>query len=185
MRKSLSLFEKHIDVLGVNRDWYHDKYIEDKNWIVDNNISIPQQLKVLHTTKEGYKVVKTTADLCDYGLPVSCYLYSMMLEHQYIMIDDIFIELISNNAKKVVIAHERGHLNNKHYLNAKDIIVDDINKEIEADAFAVSLYGKEIVVSALEEILVAIISILDKDQRDLVEGLSEVIETRISAILNK
>lgn len=185
MRTNLNLFEKHIEVLGINRDWYYSKYTEDKKWMVDNNISAPQHLPVLYTTKEGYKVVKATADLADYGLPVSCYLYSMMLDYQYIMIDDIFIDLISDDAKKVVIAHERGHLNNKHYLNAKDIIVDDINKEIEADAFAVSLYGKEIVISALEEILVAIISILDKDQKDLVKGLSEVIETRISAVLNK
>ena len=185
MRKNLNLFEKHIDVLGINRDWYYAKYTENKQWMLDNKISSPQQLPVLHTTKENYKVVKATADLCDYGLPVSCYLYSMMLENQYIMIDDIFIDIISDDAKKVVVAHERGHLNNKHYLNAKDIVVDDINKEIEADAFAVSLYGKEIVINALEEILVAIISILDKDQKDLVKGLSEVIETRINAVLNK
>lgn len=185
MRKNLNLFEKHIDAIGINRYWYYDKYIEDKQWIHDNKVSIPQQLPELYTTKEGYKVVKSTGDLCDFGLPVSCYLYSMMLEYQYIMIDDIFLDLISDDAKKVVIAHERGHLNNKHYLNAKDIIVDDINKEIEADAFAVSLYGKDIVANALEEIFVAIISVLSEDQKDLVEELSKIIETRISAILNK
>lgn len=184
-QKTLGLFEKYFEsMVEKNNEWYMNKYEKSLVYMQDNNISDPCQLEVLDVTEEGYKIINATADLVTVGMPLACSLISEEYSDKYIIVDDAFEELLSDTCKNVVIAHERGHLVYGHLENATGIL-DDIEKEIEADSLAVKLYGKETTALALEELFATVVSLLTIYHEDTIKEIANIMEIRINAILNK
>ena len=185
-RKEIRLFEEVENLIGVNNEWYNRKYEQELEYVIDNNIDNIEKLEVITTTKEGYKVVKCTVDLANAGAPIACAVKISGITDKYIVIDDLFYKL-STMAKQFVLTHEIAHLKFGHLdgLGDEGGILDDIEKEIEADGLAVKLFGKEVTIKSLKEVTRLVVSIIDKENVDTVKHLCEIMERRIEAIRNR
>ena len=67
------------------------------------------------------------------------------------------MDLLDEDELFAILAHEDGHLKHRHFENVQktnlvqNFIMDDIDKELEADSYAVSLVGKKVLKKALKK----------------------------------
>ena len=105
-------------------------------------------------------------------------------------------EILTPEELKAVLLHEEGHLIHRHLekINSRDVIQDtsgqnilvDVNAEIEADAYAASRVGKEIVKKAITKLVIKVADICMSRKPDLNYSdflFDPVFRARINALM--
>ena len=123
-----------------------------------------------------------------------------MLTHQAVVINTSVLEGLTHNELLAVLFHEIGHIHYGHLTNVTTTVtsekgirvMDDNAKELEADAYAAQMVGKEHMASAFEKIIKKIVTRLAKENnvsekeaaQRMPPELSEKLEARYMALTN-
>lgn len=92
-------------------------------------------------------VYDSTALCCEGGIKFAALVKISDNEDDYVIITDCYYEyLLDEQDRKVVLAHEMGH----YYDIINGLLPEDyLEREIRADSFAASIYGKQAVLDLL------------------------------------
>ena len=181
MLLNTNLYESLKNTVGTNSEWLYDKYLENRNQMQEMQITAIEDLPIVDKIN-GYDIIKATAVMYEAGVFIAASVVTVE-GNTVILVDDAF-ELLTESTKAIVIAYELGHLE-KHHLEDGEGILSDINKEIEADQYAASLYGYKETAKALEEVMHFYVTLIPEDAVDDVKTVLDIMETRINALLNK
>ena len=181
MLLNTNLYESLKNTVGSNSEWLYNKYLENCDQIQEMQITAIEDLPIVDKIN-GYDIIKATAVMYEAGVFVAAAIVTVE-GNTVILVDDAF-ELLSESTKAIIIAHELGHLEN-HHLEDGEGVISDINKEIEADQYAASLYGYKETAKALEELIHFYVTLIPEECIDDVKTISDIMETRINTLLNK